>query len=111
MRHAAFLALLLAALCAQAQDSADGWITHAAARDRTPGVLHFRPELLLDEAPKSLPVEVTADNRFVLFVNGARVASGPSAGTLQRWRVSRGGRGAGVRGRADRVGRAGWGCR
>jgi alpha-L-rhamnosidase len=68
---------------------APGWITHADAGERTPVVLHFRREFELDLVPSSLPVEVTADNRFILFVNGQRVASGPSTGTLERWRMSR----------------------
>ncbi len=66
---------------------ADGWITHPAA-DSTPVVLHFRREVEFGKKPKSLPVQVTADNRFVLFVNGARVASGPTTGTVASWRYS-----------------------
>ena len=34
-----------------------------------------------------MPVTVTADNRFILFVNGRRAASGPSAGTIAHWRT------------------------
>jgi len=71
----------------QAPAGADGWITHPDA-GHTPVVLHFRRELSLDRVPAKLPVEVTADNRFVLYVNGKRVASGPSTGTLQSWRYT-----------------------
>ena len=66
---------------------ADGWITHPEARS-TPVVLHFRRTLELSRVPAALPVTVTADNRFVLYVNGVRVASGPSTGTIARWRYS-----------------------
>jgi hypothetical protein len=38
--------------------------------------------------PKQLPVSVTADNRFILFVNGQRVVSGPSTGTIASWRCA-----------------------
>jgi alpha-L-rhamnosidase len=69
--------------------AAQGWITHAAAPAGKPVVLHFRRELELARAPRSLPVTVTADQRFILFVNGRRVASGPSTGTIASWRVSR----------------------
>jgi hypothetical protein len=69
--------------------AADGWITHAAAQARTPVVLHFRREFELAARPSALPAEVTADNRFILFVNGVRVASGPSTGTTTHWRFSR----------------------
>ena len=82
-----FLVLLLGAGGAPAA-AAQGWITHAAAPVDQPVVLHFRREFELARAPRSLRVTATADQRFVLFVNGQRVASGPSAGTLQSWRVS-----------------------
>ena len=83
------LGVLLAsfALHGQAAD-ADGWITHADAGARTPIVLQFRRELTLDRVPEKLPVSVTADNRFVLHVNGIRVASGPSTGTVKSWRYA-----------------------
>jgi alpha-L-rhamnosidase len=83
------LALLTACAPAIAAPAGDGWITHPAATARTgPIVLHFRRAFQLDRATASVPVSVTADNRFILFVNGRRVASGPSAGTIARWRVS-----------------------
>ncbi|HSS14424.1 MAG TPA: hypothetical protein VLL04_11045, partial [Rhizomicrobium sp.] len=66
---------------------ADGWITHQDAAAAGPSVvLHFRRALDLKKAPKTMPVTVTADNRFVLFVNGRRIASGPSTGTIAHWR-------------------------
>ena len=66
---------------------ADGWITHPdAASVSGPIVLHVRLVLDVAKVPKALPVTVTADNRFILFVNGKRVATGPSTGTLAHWR-------------------------
>ena len=67
---------------------ADGWVTHPDAGRNTPVVLRFRRVLELERVPAAMRVTVTADNRFVLFVNGARIASGPSTGTLARWRYS-----------------------
>jgi len=81
----AFLLMLMAAGGAVAGD----WITHADAGDRKPVVLHFRRVIELVQVPRTVPVEVTADNRFILYVNGRRVASGPSTGTIEHWRVSR----------------------
>ena len=84
--------VLLGAVCAcaaataSAQTAADGWITHASAGTRAPIVLEFRRDWSLDRVPPKLPVTVTADNRFVLRVNGNRVASGPSTGTIKSWR-------------------------
>ncbi|HET9865229.1 MAG TPA: alpha-L-rhamnosidase C-terminal domain-containing protein [Steroidobacteraceae bacterium] len=74
---------------AAATSPADGWITHPAARTQTPVVLHFRRVFELAKAASTLPIEVTADNRFILFVNGKRVASGPSTGTVEHWRYAR----------------------
>src|SRR5678815_851105 len=67
---------------AMAAADAQGWITDADAGARKPVVLHFRREFELGQVPRTLPVEVTADNRFILFVNGRRVASVPVDGPL-----------------------------
>ncbi|NYD89147.1 alpha-L-rhamnosidase-related protein [Sphingomonas melonis] len=67
--------------------SAEGWISHpAAAADTVPVVLHFRRAFEQSTVPVRFPIRVTADNRFILFVNGARVASGPSTGDVNHWR-------------------------
>ena len=68
--------------------SADSWISHPeATADKNPVVLHFRREFDLAKRPKQFLVNVTADNRYVLFVNGERVAAGPSTGDIDHWRV------------------------
>jgi hypothetical protein len=43
---------------------------------REPVVLHFRRTLALEVVPASYPVRVSADNRFVLFVNSLCVGGG-----------------------------------
>ncbi|HEU4781058.1 MAG TPA: family 78 glycoside hydrolase catalytic domain [Steroidobacteraceae bacterium] len=85
--HAAVLWVVLASPV-MADAHADGWITHADAGTRAPIVLQFRRELQLDRVPARLPVSVTADNRFILHVNGTRIASGPSTGTVKSWRYA-----------------------
>jgi hypothetical protein len=40
----------------------------------------------LDRLAKSYPVEISADNRFIFYVNGKRVADGPSRGDLRHWK-------------------------
>jgi len=62
------------------------WITHPTAPLREPLVLHFRRTLSLTEKPAHYIVHVSADNRFVLFVNGRRVGDGPARGNLTHWR-------------------------
>lgn len=83
----ALLGMGAAAFSAQAGD----WVTHPEARGEASQAavnLQFQSELRLDRRPRELNVAVTADNRFVLYVNGRRVAAGPSRGDLAHWRQS-----------------------
>src|ERR1700689_590274 len=65
------------------------WVTHPTAPLREPMVLHFRRSLELAAVPTSYPVRVSADNRFILYVNGRRVGEGPARGDLSHWRYER----------------------
>ena len=65
------------------------WITHPAAPLREPLVLHFRRTLRLAAVPATYVVRVSADNRFILLVNGHRVGDGPARGDLTHWRYER----------------------
>lgn len=62
------------------------WVTHPTAPLREPMVLRFRRALTLEAIPASYRVRVSADNRFVLYVNGERVGDGPARGDLAHWR-------------------------
>jgi len=66
-----------------------GWITHPTAPLREPLVLHFRREFALMTKPGSYVVRVSADNRFILYVNGQRVGDGPARGDLTHWRYEK----------------------
>jgi hypothetical protein len=64
-------------------------VTHPTAPLREPLVLHFRRSLELPSVPASYIVRVSADNRFILYVNGNRVGDGPARGDLTHWRYER----------------------
>src|SRR5271163_4942325 len=91
------LVLFGSALFAQSNTAPDpphrewtaGWITHPTAPLREPIVLHFRHTIALDAVPSSYVVRVSADNRFILYVNGQRVGDGPVRGDLVHWRYER----------------------
>lgn len=51
------------------------WSTPGAQKSAAPGIVYFRKTFDLDDV-SSGEVLLTADNRFVLYVNGKRVASG-----------------------------------
>jgi hypothetical protein len=93
---AAIFYIALAAITLHAQnpdpphhDWHAGWITHPTAPLREPIVLHFRRALTLAAVPASYIVRVSADNRFILYVNGKRVGDGPARGDLTHWRYER----------------------
>ena len=65
------------------------WVTHPTAPLRDPVVLHFRRTLELASVPATYTVRVSADNRFILYVNGHRVGDGPARGDLTHWRYER----------------------
>jgi alpha-L-rhamnosidase len=62
------------------------WIACPGAPVRDPGVFRFRKVLDLESVPEHYVVHVSADNRFVLHVNGRRVGVGPARGDLFFWR-------------------------
>ncbi len=62
------------------------WITCASAPRREFGVLHFRRTFDLSAVPATFRVHVSGDNRYELFVNGARVVAGSARGDLNHWR-------------------------
>jgi alpha-L-rhamnosidase len=62
------------------------WIAHPEAPPQAAGVFHFRRSFDLAEVPKRFRVNVSADNRYRLFVNGTQVAIGPARGDLLHWR-------------------------
>ncbi len=63
------------------------WISAPNAPSQT--VLHFRRDISLAVVPKHLWVEVSADNRFLLYINGRRAGAGPSTSDLAHWRRER----------------------
>jgi alpha-L-rhamnosidase len=67
------------------KDWTANWITHPTAPLRDPGVYHFRKILELKTRPTRFVVRVSADNRFILFVNGQRVGDGPARSDLHHW--------------------------
>ena len=63
------------------------WVTHPGA-PAAPAVVIFEHDLTLKRRSEHLPVQVSADNRFVLYVNDLRVGSGPATSDLAHWRYA-----------------------
>jgi len=67
----------------------DGWRA-AFAWTETPGgpgltARRFRRRFTLESVPDSFPVHVSADGRYILWVNGTLVGRGPLRGTLEHY--------------------------
>src|SRR5690606_32748422 len=62
------------------------WIGPFSEASRDYGVHHFRRSFELERKPKQFVVNVSADNRYRMFVNGAPVHIGPARGDLEHWR-------------------------
>lgn len=62
------------------------WITSPKASQTEAGVYCFRREFELASVPTHFWVHVSADNRFLLHVNGQYVSEGPARGDLFHWR-------------------------
>lgn len=62
------------------------WIASPTALAKAPGVFYFRKDLTLSSVPEHYWVHVSADNRYVLHINGKYAAEGPARGDLFHWR-------------------------
>jgi hypothetical protein len=62
------------------------WIAPPHVGPQAPGVFYFRRELTLAAVPAHYWVHVSADNRYILHVNGHYAAEGPARGDLFHWR-------------------------
>jgi alpha-L-rhamnosidase len=62
------------------------WIAAPDGPSRDYDVVYFRKALSLPAVPGHFIVDVSADTRFELHVNGRRVGAGPSLGDVQHWR-------------------------
>jgi alpha-L-rhamnosidase len=62
------------------------WITAPGVAERDEAVVHFRKTLVLAAKPDRFLVDVSADNQFILYVNGKEAGRGPSRADLAHWR-------------------------
>ena len=61
------------------------WISHPTEYLVDYGVFHFRKIFELKEQPKEFIINISADNRYRLFVNGKAVCFGPARADLEHW--------------------------
>src|ERR1700730_3383359 len=62
------------------------WNSAANASPQAQGVFHFRKSIDLPDKPEQFIVNISADNRYRLLVNGQLASSGPARGDPAHWR-------------------------
>ncbi|MBX2842698.1 MAG: glycoside hydrolase family 78 protein [Flammeovirgaceae bacterium] len=62
------------------------WISQPNEFLQNYGVYHFRKSFDLNQKPEEFIINISADNRYKLFVNGKYIGNGPARGDLQHWR-------------------------
>ncbi len=61
------------------------WITHPDISGQEKGVYLFKKEIDVAGVAESFVINISADNRYVLYVNGKVAGRGPTRGDLNRW--------------------------
>ncbi len=84
--HLFSLLILLLTSPAFAQGNPEPWVSYPSANITAYGVYHFRKSFDLEKVPEKLVIQVSADNRYNLFVNGQRVCYGPAKGDLMTYK-------------------------
>ena len=69
-----------------ADDINDYWISYPTANTTSYGVYHFRKSFELEKVPEVLLADISADNRYQLFVNGQQICYGPAKGDLKTYK-------------------------
>lgn len=62
------------------------WIAPPVKNLQQYGVYHFRKSFLLKTKPSSFNIDISADQRYRLYVNGQSVATGPARSDVAHWR-------------------------
>jgi len=80
--------LLMVRICASADDVPfrnSNWIGPSEGSHQDFGVFVFRKVVELEMVPDVVSIKISADNRFLLYVNGVKVLRGPSRGDYLHW--------------------------
>ncbi|MEQ9221399.1 MAG: family 78 glycoside hydrolase catalytic domain [Cyclobacteriaceae bacterium] len=62
------------------------WVSYPTANVTSYGVYHFRKTFDLQSVPQQLNIHISADNRYIFFVNGEKVSYGPAKGDLKTYK-------------------------
>ena len=61
------------------------WVSPVKEKHTGYGVFLFRNTFSLTSIPEALSIDVSADNRYKLYVNGTLIGNGPARGDLRNW--------------------------
>lgn len=63
-------------------ETSSNWISYSSSTINQYGVYHFRKSFHVADVPETLFLKISADNKYILYVNGKQVSSGPAKGDL-----------------------------
>jgi len=61
------------------------WISCPGVPAKAYGIYHFRKSMEVPVQPSQFIIHVSADNRYVLYVNGTEIGRGPARSSLYNW--------------------------
>lgn len=83
MKHKIQIVVLLFILTNSLKSEiATNWITNSVNSTNQYGVYLFRKSYTFDDLPETLMLKVSADNKYILYVNGIKVCNGSTKGDL-----------------------------
>jgi alpha-L-rhamnosidase len=86
IRLVTFGILLLASFLLHAQESQPAsWVAHPGITGHEYGVYHMRKTFGLQKVPEQFKVQISADNRYRLYVNGVSVLAGSQRSDVMHW--------------------------
>ena len=65
---------------------ATNWITNSANSTNQYGVYLFRKSYIFNDVPDNLILKISADNKYILYVNGNKVCNGSTKGDLMTYK-------------------------
>ncbi len=61
------------------------WISCPGIVEKAYGVYYFRKTFAVESLPTKFIIHISADNRYVLYVNGTEIGRGPARSSLYNW--------------------------
>lgn len=76
------LLIFLLTIASSSAQATGKWIGPSKGEGTTYGVYYFAKEISVASVPQKAELNISADNRYILYLNGEELARGPSRGSV-----------------------------